>query len=90
MPVYDYKCEKCETIFEKSMSISERELPTEEECPNCFTSGHVIKLINSINIGDPIRLGVTKPSEAWKDVLRNIHKRAPGSNLDKTSTLAKI
>ncbi len=35
MPNYDYKCEKCEHVFEEFKSMSERDVPTTEPCPAC-------------------------------------------------------
>lgn len=32
MPAYDYRCQKCKTIFEKTQRISE---PAGADCPEC-------------------------------------------------------
>ena len=47
MPVYEYKCMKCEDIIEKFQSMRDDPLT---ECPKC--SGELKKLIstNSINV----------------------------------------
>jgi putative FmdB family regulatory protein len=37
MPIYEYRCESCETRFEKLRPMREAEAPT--DCPRC---GHVV------------------------------------------------
>lgn len=38
MPIYEYKCSKCDNIFEK-LSFSVRVPATKEQCPECGGSG---------------------------------------------------
>lgn len=33
--IYDYQCRNCEHTFEKNISMTRRNEPTEEPCPNC-------------------------------------------------------
>lgn len=33
------------------------------------------------SIGDPVKLGITRPDEGFKDRLREIHKNTPGSTI---------
>ncbi|NIM18737.1 MAG: zinc ribbon domain-containing protein [Candidatus Latescibacteria bacterium] len=40
MPIYEYKCEKCGTIFSELRKISERSEPI--SCPECKGDAHVI------------------------------------------------
>jgi putative FmdB family regulatory protein len=35
MPVYDFQCNHCQTVFEVRASIKEKEAGLEPECPNC-------------------------------------------------------
>jgi len=35
MPTYDYKCAKCEHLFEEYRSIAERDAPCRLPCPKC-------------------------------------------------------
>jgi putative FmdB family regulatory protein len=35
MPVYDFQCNRCQTVFELRASIKEKEAGLEPECPNC-------------------------------------------------------
>lgn len=45
MPLYQYKCNDCETIFERQQRMIE---PPVRECPEC--QGSVRRLINSVGI----------------------------------------
>ena len=74
MPTYDYKCNKCEHTFDKMMKIAEMHLPTEEPCPSCQEQGTVIKTIaGAPPLGDPVRLGLKKIDNGFKEVLQRIH-----------------
>jgi putative FmdB family regulatory protein len=35
MPLYDYQCERCQSIFEVRASFQEKELGLEPVCPKC-------------------------------------------------------
>ena len=39
MPLYEYKCEKCETVFNDLRRADEREDPI--QCPQCGGSGKI-------------------------------------------------
>ena len=67
MPLYDYECKKCETFFEEHMRMDDHLVPTKKPCP--------------MNIGDPVRLGVTKPSSEFNDVLTRISDNNPRSKI---------
>lgn len=42
MPTYEYKCEKCDYVFEKLQAMSDDPIET---CPKC--GGHVRRLIGA-------------------------------------------
>ena len=35
MPIYAFKCEKCDHCFDEQLSYDERETPTKKACPSC-------------------------------------------------------
>jgi len=35
MPSYDYRCEKCEVIWDEFHTISDRDKPCKKKCPHC-------------------------------------------------------
>lgn len=37
MPLYDYQCKKCQTIFEVRATFKEKEAGLEPECPQCLS-----------------------------------------------------
>lgn len=83
MPLYSYKCNKCETEFEQVLKIAEMHLPTTKPCPKCNTEGSVLKTITGApSLGDPVRLGLRKVDNGFKEVMQKIHHNNPGSNLN--------
>ena len=43
---------------------------------------HIKQLPSSFGIGDPIRMGQQKPSDGFRDILRNIKKKHRGSTVN--------
>lgn len=83
MPIYDYKCSACSTEFEKTVKMVNYK--DDQECPSCSTmASRFVK--GAPGIGDPMRLGITKPTEGWRSVLQKIHERTPGSTLKSNSS----
>ena len=87
MPYYDYHCVNCTETFEQFRKISERDEPT--VCPVCG-EGHLLNR----NVGSPlVAYSVTVPGsygrnvpDGFKEVLKRIHSRAPGSRLNELSS----
>lgn len=52
MPLYEYKCRKCSTSFEKLVSASEKD--AQFECPNCG-SADTERQFSSFAIGSKSR-----------------------------------
>ena len=45
MPIYDYKCQGCNHLFEAMVTLADRN--KEQECPECGGSGkHIITPVN--------------------------------------------
>ena len=66
-------------------------LPLDAPCPECKSTGMIEKRIyHAPIIGDAVRLGITKTDDGFKSVLKSIHTRTPGSQLDKMSKLTPI
>ncbi|NDB81218.1 MAG: zinc ribbon domain-containing protein [Alphaproteobacteria bacterium] len=70
MPMYSFKCSDCETVFDVLCSISAR---AEQECPNCKSTNYEFHHTTPLNMGDPIRLGVRKTDDGFKEVLSKIN-----------------
>ena len=59
MPIYEYycDCEKCKHTFEEVMSISRRDEPTEQPCPECGEK-HIKRGISETTMGVDMKMGV--------------------------------
>lgn len=91
IPTYNYICTACNHEWEEFRKIAEMNAPLDGECSACKATGKIEKRIyHAPPLGDAVRLGLTKPDNGFKDVLRNIHHRSPGSVLDKSSTITKL
>ena len=81
MPNYDYYCSSCEHEFEINMKISERNVPTQEPCPECSERDVKLQLATP-TIGDPWRFAGKRPDEGFRDRLREIKKHHRGNTID--------
>lgn len=80
MPFYDFI--DGDTIFEKRMSIKEKEqfLIDNPNIKSYFGNGY-----SNIPLIDPVVLGIRRPDTGFREVLQKIHSKTPGSQLDKTT-----
>ena len=78
MPLYDFRNKDTGEVFEKFMSISAKEEYLKEN-PNIESMLGMNALI------DPVRLGIRRPDQGFKEVLQKIHEKTPGSQLNKTT-----
>jgi putative FmdB family regulatory protein len=80
MPLYDYKCEECSAVVSKLVSIADRAEPEKEPCPQC----NKLTLKKEVSFGsiiDPVRLGVRRTDDGFREVLSKIAEKVPKSNL---------
>lgn len=84
MPLYDYSCNDCEHIFEKTVKIAH--MNDKQECPSCGSMDTTKFIGGAPALGDPVRLGIRRPDDTFKNVLKNIHHRSPGSTLKDNSS----
>lgn len=80
MPIYDYECRGCGNVFDMNIKMDERKVPCSTPCEDC--GGEIVQCITKMNIADPVRIGVRRPSEEFKQVLTQIHESNPKSNLN--------
>lgn len=88
MPIYGYKCGKCNHSFDSFRKVDGRTAPESEPCPNCNEVGEV-----KMKFGAPTILFSADRKNtdgAWKERLQKIHEANPGSKLDQASTLTPI
>ena len=79
MPNYTFRNNETDEVFDITMSISERDQYVQD-------NPHLTQLITGApSIGDSVRLGLKKPDDGFRDVLRNIKSHHPGSRSTKST-----
>ena len=79
MPIYDYRCEACEHHWEQNLSVSNREAPCKEKCPECNKKGKVKKHVGGFpGIGCDMTLTPDKKTGGrWSEVMNKIKGELP-------------
>lgn len=80
MPLYEFVNTETNEVFDLIMKISEKEQYLRD-------NPHIQALLSAPTMMDPVRVGVRKPDNGFKEVLQRIHEKTPGSRLDKTSNI---
>lgn len=83
MPSYDYKCEKCNHVFEESHPISNRKKPEKKPCPNCKEKKTVKQMICNPAVCDPVKIGTKKVDKGFQEVLSKIKQHHPAHSMNK-------
>lgn len=65
MPYYEYLCSECNVIIETKLHMEDYLLPEKQPCPECGQKQLHIYLSSPPAIGDPIKLGITRPPDAF-------------------------
>jgi hypothetical protein len=68
MPTYEFKDNNTGKEWEDFMSISAKEQFLKD-------NPHISQVISAVPLGDPVRLGLKKPDEPFRDILRTIKKK---------------
>lgn len=74
MPMYDYRCSKCEHQFEEFQKMKDRKKPLKRACPNCGEKKTLNFIIGTPAICDPIRVGTKRHDKGWHEVLAKVNK----------------
>ena len=86
MPLYDFKCEKCEKITEVRMSLSEVK-DKEFTCPVCSGKTNQHFSFNSNKAPSIVREigGIeSKCGEDWRTILDNISKKHKNNTMQRS------
>jgi hypothetical protein len=79
MPIYSFENKETNEQFDLTLSMSERETYLESH-------PHIKQIFTKFpGIGDPVRLGLRKPDDNFRDVLRNVKAHHPGSRKTKNT-----
>jgi hypothetical protein len=68
MPLYTFKSKETGEFFEFQLKISELD-SFKQENPNLEIQ------LSTPSFGDSVRLGIRKPDDGFKDILRNVKKK---------------
>ena len=85
MPYYQYICSKCQYHFERKLHMEDLHGPEHEPCPDCGAAKTVQTVVGAVPFGDPVRLGVRRPDDTWKEVLKEIDRKNHGSLIKDSS-----
>ena len=82
MPLFEFIDNNTNEVFEKLISNAEKDVFLEE-------NPHIKQLLDApmISMDSTRFMGVRRVDSGWKDVLRKINSRAPGSDLNNNSTV---
>lgn len=76
MPTYTYRNKATDIEWTEMRSIAENDQFLQD-------NPHIIQLIvKAPTLGDSARLGFKKPDEGFRDILRAVKKRSPGSKIN--------
>ena len=89
--IYEYQCKECEHVFERSLRVSECDIPKNEPCPNCSTEGKVERYFSVVPglcySGNNSPMGDQKfQKEVLKPIFDKVPKHMRGTNKFKTTT----
>jgi len=63
MPLYTFKCEKCEHTFEVVLKMNDNKKPLSEPCPECEEVGSIFRVYSTGGWVDPGILKADKNME---------------------------
>lgn len=84
MPIYDFRCKSCKHEWTVMCSIATKDDP--KVCPECGNIESEQVILGAPSLGDPVRLGVRKMDDGFREVLSKVSEKTYRSNLkDKLS-----
>lgn len=82
MPSYDYQCKECGHVFTKFSKISERNVPTENPCPECGAEESVSQAIGAVPMSYSGSMSnLRKAGDGWKEVLSKVKEGCKINNI---------
>jgi putative FmdB family regulatory protein len=82
MPNYDYKCKKCDHIFELQKKIADRDKPLKDPCPACGEKELVRTFAGGCpGVVDAFRTGLKKPDQGFRDMLAKVKEAHPAHKM---------
>lgn len=84
---YDYHCGDCDTRWEQSVRLADRDLPTQSPCPHCGAEGKVVRCLSAPSVsydGGGVVSVVRRAGSGWNDVLNKVKKQSGRKNTIET------
>jgi len=82
MPIYEYKCEECEHIFDEILSVSNRDKPLGKPCPKCGEES-IKKLVSATTMGVDMNMKLPGWFQDKISGMKDITPKRYHANLDK-------
>lgn len=80
MPTYIFRNTNTDEQTTRIMKISDREQFLAD-------NPHIVPVLTAPTMIDPVRLGVRRHDNGFKEVLQKVHEKTVGSALNKTTTI---
>ena len=96
MPLYDYRCNVCNEIWEEVQRMTNNKVPETLPCPKCGAENSVEQTVAFTTLPMSCTMeasnSIRKLNNAskFKEKLQQIHDNTPGSQLNKSSTIVDI
>lgn len=81
MPTYTYRCNSCQSIFEKQKPMSARKEPEGQSCPACGLNGAVSQMITATSLNAEVGGSLKKAGDGWKEVLSKVKETHTINNI---------
>ena len=87
MPMYDYRCDKCNKLWEENLSMSNSNKPCENPCPYCQAEGFVKKHVGGFPAMavDTTMTADKKTGGRWSEIMNKIKDATPDRHHDNLS-----
>ena len=84
MPMYDYKCNECSHLWEENLTMSNRDLPCSNPCPNCGKTDCVVKHVGGFPTlaTDSTLTADKKTGGRWSEIMERVKNSVPKSYHD--------
>lgn len=89
MPNYEFKCDKCDHIFCRFLSITDRNIPLHENCENCNCQSISKTFSTALLLSDSTMTANKKTGGQWNELMKKMKAGTPKryhNNLDTASS----
>lgn len=80
MPLYDYKCTKCEHSWDEIVLYKNRDKPCKKPCPECKEKS-VTRVVGAPIMSEPHKMGLKRPDGGFREVISKIKQHHPKNTI---------